>query len=73
MSDLHKPTIREVLELIADVDSESPSCPVSADMAYPAIDRDYDYQVYVLSEIARVTSEPWAQEVANRWLIDNGL
>jgi len=73
MSDLIKKTIREVIEQIADVDSEAPACPIAADDAYQAIDRELEFQLYVLSQIAKNKDfEPWAANVASDWLDENG-
>ena len=73
MSDLIKLTLREVLEKIADVDSEYPACPIAADDAYQAIDREVEFQIYTLSQIAKNHElEPWAATVAERWLQENG-
>ena len=73
MSDLIKKTIREVLEQIADVDSEAPAYPIAADDAYQAIDRELEFQLYVLSQIAKNKDiEPWAANVASDWLDENG-
>ena len=74
MSDLHKLTLREVMDKLADVDSESPACPMAADMAYQAIDRPAEYQIYTLSEIAKLgEQEPWAASLADNFLTENGL
>jgi len=73
MSDLLKPTLREVLEKIADIDSEYPACPIAADDAYQAIDRDAEFQIWTLTNIAKNGElEPWAAQVATTWLVDNG-
>ena len=64
MSDLHKLTLREVMDKLADVDNDDNS-DESARLAYQAIDRDESYQIETLIQIAKLgEQEPWAASLA---------
>ena len=73
MSDLHKLTLREVMDKLADVDNDDNS-DESARLAYQAIDRDESYQIETLIQIAKLgEQEPWAASLADNFLTENGL
>ena len=72
MSDLHKLTLREVMDKLADVDNDD-NLDESARLAYQAIDRDDEHQIDTLRKISKLGAlEPWASGLANNWLIENG-
>ena len=72
MSDLHKLTLREVMDKLADVDNDDNS-DESARLAYQAIDRDESYQIETLIQIAKLgEQEPWAASLADNFLTENG-
>jgi hypothetical protein len=70
MSDLIQPTLEEIIYNLAEVEADPPQCPQAAALAYEAIHKGREFQIYTLSEIAKL-DEPYAAQVAGNWLTNN--
>jgi len=73
MSDMIQTNLEETILKLADLEVESPACPMAAADAYDALDREADFQIYTLKSISERDWEPWAQQVAREWLNTNGI
>ena len=74
MTDMIQKSLGEVLEYLADLDTEAEqrACPNAADAARYALCSDKAMQLMVLREMSGTNEQPAAQ-VAKDWLRENGL